>query len=224
MKNILLATALATTVGCATAIMRPYVGEQQSWPTTEGSIVNVKYDLPIFNSLPPVPYDVLGELRVESLFYAQPEEHHMTALIEKAKEAGAHALVLVDGQLFFGPNYGPRSATTPALSATARPVTQVNRFLPESFRPGVSVVAIRWVHGAPPGLPAKYAHLAPTYKPTAQPVPAKPAVEPKPSKPASKPSATPPAAPKTNFSPSKPATPPTTSSPGKKPAKPDEAR
>ena len=104
MKNILLVSTLTMTMGCATAIMRPYVGQQQAWPTSEGSIVNVKYQIPIFNSLPPTPYDVLGELRVQSPFYAQPEEHHMSTIIAKAKSYGADALVLVDGQLFFGPS------------------------------------------------------------------------------------------------------------------------
>jgi hypothetical protein len=226
MKTILLASTLALAMGCATAIMRPYVGEQQNWPTVDGSIVNSKYDLPVFNSLPPVAYDVVGELRIESPFYAQPEEHHMTALAAKAKAAGAHAVVLVDGQSFFGINYGSRGRIDPAPSPSSRTPVQINRFLPESFRPGVCAIAIRWLNGAPPGLPAKYASLAPIYRPGAKPLPAKPAIEAKPA--IKKPVETP----RSNIVPAHPAQPSATSTnkPAAKPAtpkktvKPDEAR
>ncbi|MBM3859883.1 MAG: hypothetical protein FJ395_09565 [Verrucomicrobia bacterium] len=224
MKQILLASTLALTVGCATAIMRPYVGEQQAWPTVEGSIVNTKYEIPIFNSLPPVPYDVVGELRVESPLYAQPEEHHMSTLIAKARQFKAHALVLVDGQLFFGPNYGPRSSVLDASPTMSRGLTQVNRFLPESFRPGVSVIAVRWLEGAPQGLPAKYDKLAPPYQPSAKPLPSKPIVETKPVKPVSPKPAVPAVAPKSNISPATPAASSEAPAPRKKTAKPDEAR
>lgn len=230
MKQFSLAATLALTVGCATAILRPYVGEQQAWPTVEGSIVNVKYDLPVFNSLPPVPYDVIGELRVESPFYAQPEEHHMRDLVVKAKEHGAHALVLVDGQLFFGPNYGPRTTALSTGPTTPRALTHVNRFLPESFRPGVCVLAIRWLHGAPPGLPSKYDALAPTYRPPSQPTPpskaaaeTKPSVKP-PAKPTVAPAPAPKTEPKTNVVPAHPATSTEPAAARKKTAKPDEAR
>jgi hypothetical protein len=230
MKNVLLASVLALTMGCATAIMRPYVGDQQNWPTTDGSIVNVKYDIPIFNSLPPVPYDVVGELRVESPFYAQPEEHHMSTIIGKAKQFNAHALALVDGQLFFGPNHGQRDSSITASSGT-RTLTTVNRFVPESFRPGVCVLAIRWLYGAPAGLPAKYAALAPVAKPGAKPPPPTPTVKPKtaPAKPATtKPVLTKPEpakpAPTTNFGPSNSSAPTAAPAPRKKTAKPDEAR
>jgi hypothetical protein len=224
MKNLLLASTLALTVGCATAIMRPYVGEQQTWPTMEGSIVNVKYELPVFNSLPPVPYDVVGELRVESPFYAQPEEHHTTAIIARAKRFNVHALVLVDGQLFFGPNHGSRGGIAPTTSMASRSLVQVNRFTPESFRPGVSVVAIRWTQGAPPGLPEKYAKLAPAFKPNAKPLPPTPTVQPKPVKPAPPKVVPAKPAPKTNFGPTNPAAPADTPAPRKRTAKPDEAR
>ncbi len=226
MKNFLLILPLSLALGCATAVVRPYVGEQQNWPVLEGSIVNVKYDLPIFNSLPPVPYDIVCELRIESPFYAQPEEQHMPLLVQKARELGAQALVLVDGQMFFGVNYGSR--TSGKIETAQLRLTQVNRFLPESFRPGVSVLAIRWLEGAPAGLPAKYASLSKkTYTPPPPSVTAP--AESKTTKPTQKP-----ASPKTNVVPAKPAstTPPSATSTNKpttniktaKPAAPDEAR
>lgn len=212
-------------MGCATAIMRPYVGQQQDWPTVEGSIVNTKYDLPIFNSLPPVPYDILGELRIESPFYAQPEEQHMATLTQKARNIGAQALVLVDGQIFFGVNYGGRSKDkTETTTMPSAALSQVNRFLPESFRPGVSVLAIRWVQGAPAGLPAKYANLSSSFKPSPKPPEPKKEIKtttPTPKKPATK----------SNIAPANPVTTPvpsvtSTNKPAaiKKTVKPDEAR
>ena len=225
MKNAFLAFALALTMGCAVATMRPYVGEQQNWPTSQGSIVNTKYSLPVFTSLPPTPYDVVGELRIDSLFFAQPEEQHMSVLIDKAKPYKADALVLVDGRMFFGMNYGSRSGDSDALvPMTASAMSQINRFNPESFRPGVSVIAIRWLQGSPGGLPSKYSVSAKTYTPkpsTPKPVAVTPTAKPQ--------------APKTNIAPAKPAatatnaptaTSPSTPKPKKKatPAKPDDAR
>jgi hypothetical protein len=156
MKNWFSALLLALCLGCATAIVRPYVGEQQSWPTATGSIVNTKYDLPIFTSLPPSPYEVLGELRIESALYPQPQEGHLPGLVEQAKKIGADAIVFVDGGLFFSTNYGARPADV-APTGGSTSLTQVNSFNPDSFKPGVTLLAIKWRGAPPPGLPSKFA-------------------------------------------------------------------
>ncbi len=117
MKQWLCAVGLALSLGCATAVVRPYVGDQQAWPTASGGIVNTTYGLPVFTSLPPSSYDVLGELRISSPFYAQPEEGHMPRIVKKAREIGADAVVFVQGKIFFSTNYGARngpSQDTPA--------------------------------------------------------------------------------------------------------------
>ncbi len=155
MKNWFSALLLTLCLGCASAIVRPYVGEQQSWPTATGSIVNMKYDMPIFTSLPPTPYEVLAELRIESAFYAQPQEGHLPLLVKQAKQLGADAIVFVDGSVFFSTNYGPRP-TDAAASGGSTSLTQVNSFNPESFRPGVTILAIRWRGDPPPGMPSKF--------------------------------------------------------------------
>lgn len=157
MKKFTLILALGFTLGCATGIMRPYVGEQQAWPTGQGSIVNTKYELPVFTSLPPCAYDIVGELRIDSFFFAQPEEQHIAQLVKIAKKQKADALVLVDGQIFFSMNYGGKDGNA-AGAFTSTTMAQVNRFNPESFRPGVSVLAIKWVDAAPSTLPSKYPH------------------------------------------------------------------
>jgi hypothetical protein len=54
---------------------------------------------------------VLAELRISSLFCAQPEEGHMPRLVNKAKSIGADAVMFVQGKIFFSTNYGARSGT-----------------------------------------------------------------------------------------------------------------
>jgi hypothetical protein len=53
MKPWLCAVGLALSFGCAMAVVRTYVGDQQAWPAASGGIVNTKYALPVFTSLPP---------------------------------------------------------------------------------------------------------------------------------------------------------------------------
>ena len=156
MKNIICLLGLVGTLGCATAVVRQYVGDQQAWPTASGSIVSTKYDLPIFTSLPPAPYDVIAELRITSPFYAQPEESHMPLLVKKAVKLGADALLLVDGQIYFSTQYGVKNGESGA-NAKQGTITEVNRFNPEAFQPSVNVIAVRWQADPPPGLPARYA-------------------------------------------------------------------
>jgi|GEM_PF-1069397 hypothetical protein len=155
MKHWITAILASLALGCATAIVRPYVGQQQAWPTAAGSIVNTRYGLPIFTTLPPSPYEVLAQLRISSPFYAQPEEGHLPVLVKKAIELGADALVFVEGRSFFSNNYGlpGTQPATPTGKPAAYTVTQVNRFLPDSFKPDVTIIAIRWVGEPPSGLP-----------------------------------------------------------------------
>ena len=172
MKPWLCVIGLVLSLGCATAVVRPYVGGQQSWPTASGGIVNTKYSLPVFTSLPPAPYDVLAELRISSPFYAQPEEGHMPKLVKKATEIQADALVFVQGKIFFSTNYGQRSgADTDAGLQKAPTLTTVNTFNPESFAPEVTILAIHWTGDPPPGLPshkkAAPVAIAPPVPPTA---------------------------------------------------------
>lgn len=172
MKNLICLLGLVLTLGCATAVVRPYVGEQQAWPTATGSIVNTRYDLPIFTSLPPVPYEVVAELRITSPFYAQPVEGHLPLLVNKAMKLGADALLLVDGQLYFSTQYGLRAGET-GENAKQASITEVNRFNPEAFQPNVNVIAVRWQGNPPPGLPSRYARYSKEMLQTEPTVPAK---------------------------------------------------
>jgi hypothetical protein len=205
MNRSLCMLGLALCVGCATATVRPYVGEQQNWPIASSSIVNTRYDLPIFTSLPSAPYDILAEMRIESPLYAQPEEGHMPKLVKKAKQIGADALMFVQGQIYFAANYGPRTGgdTEGGGSPT---MTQVNQFNPESFKPGVTIVAIKWI-GQPPSDLAKKEEK-PAVKPEEkkeEPAPEAPAAAPALEQPAAPPApeaVTPPATPEAAPAPS----------------------
>jgi hypothetical protein len=175
--SALCAVGLALSLGCATAVVRPYVGDQQAWPTASGSIVNTRYGMPVFTSLPPTPYDVLAEMRISSPFYAQPEEGHMPRLVKRAQKIGADALIFVQGKIFFSTNYGPRGGSEQDANAQKAPtLTTVNTFNPESFAPEVTILAIRWIGDAPPGLPSSKRTVAatptaPAIAPTPAPAP-----------------------------------------------------
>jgi len=172
MKPWLCAVGLALSLGCATAVVRPYVGDQQAWPTASGGIVNTKYALPVFTSLPPSSYDVLAELRISSLFYAQPEEGHMPRIVKKAQTIGADAVMFVQGKIFFSTNYGARSGAGQDTGDQKQPtLTTVNTFNPESFAPEVTILAIRWTGQPPSGLSSHQGVSAVESKPAATPAP-----------------------------------------------------
>lgn len=177
MNRLLCALALMLACGCTKTVFRPYVGSQQSWPTAEGSIVNTRYKLPIFTNLPPSPYEVLGELRVESLLYARPEEHHMPLVCKRAEELGADAILFVQGRIYFSTNYGPRPGDAAPVGG-APTLTQVNTFNPESFRDGVNILAIKWLGEPPPGLPVNERHQADEAPVEPVPMPVEPAPAP----------------------------------------------
>ncbi len=179
MKRWLCAVGLALSLGCATAVVRPYVGDQQAWPTASGGIVNTTYALPVFTSLPPSSYDVLAELRISSPFYAQPEEGHMARIVKKAQQIGADAVVFVQGKIFFSTNYGARSGATEDTGDQKQPtLTTVNTFNPESFQPEVTILAIRWTGQPPPGLPYHPGATVSKSKPASTPAPEPVAIAP----------------------------------------------
>jgi hypothetical protein len=179
MKRWLCAVGLALSLGCATAVVRPYVGDQQAWPTASGGIVNTRYALPVFTSLPPSSYDVLAELRISSPFYAQPEEGHMPRIVKKAREIGADAVMFVQGKIFFSTNYGPRSGASQDTGDQKQPtLTAVNTFNPESFQPEVTILAIRWTGQPPSGLPYHQGATVIESKPATTPAPEPAAIAP----------------------------------------------
>jgi hypothetical protein len=70
---------------------RPYLGEQQNWPTSPGAFVDVVDGIPFYHGLPRESYTVLGQVTV-----ANQSLHH---LAEVAACHGANAVIIVDSQL-----------------------------------------------------------------------------------------------------------------------------
>jgi len=194
MNKVIAVAILALGTGCTTTIVRPYVGEQPIWPTGGGSVVNTQYKLPVFMTLPSAPYSVIGELRIESPFYATPEVGQMPTVVKKAQELGAHAIAMVQPQSFF---QASTSVSKTPSAKPAGPVQTSNTFIPDVFKGG-SLIAIKWIGAPPEGLPAKYAKIGggPGLPP---PPPVEVVATPKPEKP------TPPKPPKSNFGPLRPA-------------------
>jgi hypothetical protein len=177
MKTWFLFAFAVLLTGCATATYRPYIGEQQKWPTAPGSIINTQYELPAFMCLPSAPYEVLGELKIRGGLHGQPAEECLPELTKKAQEIGADALLVVDGQQFFAAAAAARSEQSAATNLPAHtkevgtPVTtrsyggyggyggygygsyRSSTFMVMKFDPNVVILAIRWTAEPPEGLP-----------------------------------------------------------------------
>jgi hypothetical protein len=159
-------------IGCATPSFRPYLGQQQDWPMSPGGIVNTQYALPALTCLPSEPYAVLGELKLRGGLHGQPAEECLPRLTKMAREMGADALLVVDGQKFFAAA-ALRSAQSPETNAplhakeVATPVYThgyggyrygyggYGGYTVMSFDPNVVILAIRWTGEPPAGLPKR---------------------------------------------------------------------
>lgn len=156
--------------GCATPSFRPYIGQQQDWPMTQGGIVNTQYALPALACLPSEPYEVVGELKLRGASHGQPAEECLPKLTKKAREMGADAVLLVDGQRFFAAA-SLRSAQSSETNAPmhAKEVRSpvythgyggyrygyggYGGYMVTVFDANVVFLGIRWTGEPPPGLP-----------------------------------------------------------------------
>lgn len=177
MKSSILVSALlavALLSGCASPTFRPYLGQQQDWPMSPGGIVNTQHALPALTCLPSEPYEVVGELKLRGGLHGQPAEECLPKLTKKAREMGADALLLVDGQRFFAAaavRSAQSSETNAPLHAKEVP-TSVYRggygysgyrygyggygsYVVMSFDSNVMILAIRWTGEPPAGLPKR---------------------------------------------------------------------
>lgn len=166
----LLAAALLS--GCATPSFRPYLGQQEDWPMAPGGIVNTQYALPALTCLPSEPYAVAGELKLRGGLHGQPAEECLPKLTKKAREMGADALLVVDGQKFFAAAAlrSAQSSETNAPMHTKEVPTPVythsyggyryryggyGGYMVMAFDPNVVILAIRWTGEPPAGLPKR---------------------------------------------------------------------
>lgn len=162
-------------MGCATSSFRPYLGQQQDWPMAPGGIVNTQYALPALTCLPSAPYQVLGELKLRGGLHGQPAEECLPKLTKKAREMGADALLVVDGQKFFAAaalRSAQSSETNAPMHAKEVPTPVYSAgyggygygydgyggyggYIVMSFDPNVMILAIRWTGTPPAGLPRR---------------------------------------------------------------------
>jgi hypothetical protein len=131
---------LAFCVGCATVVVRPYVSRQQNWPMGPSGIVSTGFGMPVFASPPPQPYDVMAELRMNRPSKGKSAQSDLPAIVKKAKAMGADALMYIEPYKFFANDYGARTTGGKRSAAAAE-----NQFRPDSFEPGGTFLAIKWV-------------------------------------------------------------------------------
>src|SRR5215831_13655078 len=88
-------TALA---GCASQDFHQYTGVQQNWPTSSGTFVSTKYDVPAYYGAPNHPYIVLGSLDVTTGppggNLATRAEDGIEFAAGKAKKMGGDAIIV----------------------------------------------------------------------------------------------------------------------------------
>lgn len=165
-------------VGCATPRFSPYLGRQQDWPMAPGGIVNTRYALPALTCLPSEPYEVVGELKLRGGLHGQPAEECLPELTKKAREMGADAVLVVDGQRFFAAaalRSAQSSETNAPMHAKEVPTPVYTGsyggygyggygyggyggyggYMVMSFDPNVVILAIRWTGEPPAGWPMR---------------------------------------------------------------------
>ena len=83
-------------VGCATADFHQYTGSQQNWPTSSGTFVSTKYDVPTYYGPPNRPYTVLGSLDATTVRGpGQDAESAVQDAARAAKKMGADAIIVM---------------------------------------------------------------------------------------------------------------------------------
>jgi hypothetical protein len=94
---------------CAEADFKPYVGQQQDWPTAPGAIVDTRHVVPVYYGALPRPYRVLGYLEATTAPVRRRDTINFSA--RRAKEMGGDAIiVLSEGSQYVG-TYSSGSAT-----------------------------------------------------------------------------------------------------------------
>jgi hypothetical protein len=161
-KRILLPVTLAALfcVGCAHPTWMPYVGGQQSWPTSPGAFTDTNRAVLVYYGYPPVDYVVVGQINL----WSQNEVKGLVGCAaNEAKAKGADAVIVgpsvsfpVGGVLF------EQSWHSPAMGFD-------NSYTASVMQHNLSAIAIKWKN--------------PTGNPTLNPVKPTPAVAKK-SKPA----------------------------------------
>src|SRR5215471_5763070 len=96
--KILLIVPTGLLYGCASQDFHQYTGVQQNWPTSSGTFVSTKYDVPAYYGPPNRPYIVLGSLDVTTGppggNLATRAEDGIEFAAGKAKKMGGDAIIV----------------------------------------------------------------------------------------------------------------------------------
>ena len=90
--SFLLLPALLLT-GCYTTRIIPYAGNQQAWPTAQGSFVDGTQAVPVYFGLPARAYTYLAQVQIEA---RDPNVDVVKIAAQTAKAKGADALLVLD--------------------------------------------------------------------------------------------------------------------------------
>ena len=97
-KHSAIVALTITMASCATADFHQYTGVQQNWPTSSGTFVSTKYDVPAYYGTPNYPYIVLGSLDVTTGppggNLATSAEDGIEFAAGKAKKMGGDAIIV----------------------------------------------------------------------------------------------------------------------------------
>jgi hypothetical protein len=137
MKNILYLIGLALLCcGCAHPRWTPYVGSQQEWRTSPGSLADLTYPVPVYYGLPPKPYEVLGSVHL----WTESNIDLVRAGALEAKQHGADAVLVgfsTTDQI---------GSVTFANAYAARGYAVGGAFSAPVFRRQLDVMAVKWFH------------------------------------------------------------------------------
>src|SRR5262245_60001283 len=96
MKSQLLVLFALGLFGCANADFHQYTGAQQNWPTSSGTFVSTKYDVPAYYGPPNRPYTVLGSLDATTVRgMGQDAESAVQDAARVARKMGADAIIVM---------------------------------------------------------------------------------------------------------------------------------
>jgi hypothetical protein len=134
----LLASLLLT--GCAHPTWQPYVGKQKDWPIASGAFTTSGTVIPVYESVPPTNYIVVGRL---SLWTQDICVNLRCRAACEAKKHGADAIFVDNKRAFEAANFPLNSQTNSVNNSGGVAVYSTGGLFP-AISYELSVVAIKW--------------------------------------------------------------------------------
>lgn len=93
MRRVAAFLLLLTCTACYTSRFLAFSGRQEDWPIASHSYLNTNAAVPIYTGLPPRPYDIIGEIIIQT---QSPFVDTMDTAARIARAQHADALLIVD--------------------------------------------------------------------------------------------------------------------------------